>query len=829
MSFRSIAVAVLLFGLTVPGWAQEACLDCHSDPKLSVERMTGTESLTVTPDSLKGTPHEGFACTDCHADLAAVTDFPHGPVKSVACGQCHEDQLKQFMAGFFKKLNDMGYRSIPACSDCHGQHKIARRADTRKVCGLCHRAELKALEASVHGQKAAADGRPLSCTSCHEPHFKTRRGSMTSAEWRMSLVKGCMSCHSHESKDYAASRHYQQVAAGDSLAPLCIDCHGSHEVLAPTDPAAPTSVERLDNLCAQCHSGYFETLHKKDDADPKLMTCVACHTGHTTQMVSTPAGVERETVPASCVKCHTDERHKKETLAHGKVMLINTTGAEANCTQCHVYHWRRNNGTREASLKMQCQNCHVRETQEYERSGHAVARAKGHLEAPTCVTCHGERDIQKVAVGMRPRAVIDLCSRCHGNREIALKFQIKPDVVQSYKKTYHGQVYNLGYQGEEFATCVNCHGNHDIRPTNDPESLVSRQNIVKTCARCHKDANEKFVGFLSHYDPHGGATGSLSADRRVSTAERFMNALLIFVFSFFGVHTLLWFIRSAVEKRRHPRVRSPLSQRRWIRRFTPWQRILHIGLFTTFLLQASTGLPLKFSHSKAAYWIAANVLDLRHMALVHRISAAIMISVFVLHVLTLLYLSLIRRRKGVFSGPNSLMPNWTDAKEMFGHFRWFLFAGDRPRFGRWTYWEKFDYFAVFWGVFVIGSSGLVLWFPELTTRLLPGWLISLAHVVHSEEALLATAFIFTVHFFNGHLRPDKFPLDDVIFTGRESTEEIAHERPRQMDQLAALSDIDAITLRPMPHWLRRMLVTYGWIAFTLGMVLLVFILLTTVL
>ena len=123
----------------------------------------------------------------------------------------------------------------------------------------------------------------------------------------------------------------------------------------------------------------------------------------------------------------------------------------------------------------------------------------------------------------------------------------------------------------------------------------------------------------------------------------------------------------------------------------------------------------------------------------------------------------------------------------------------------------------------------MLWFPELFTQLLPGWIINLAHVVHSEEALLAVGFIFTIHFFNSHLRPDKFPFDDVIFTGRESTEEIAHERPRQMMLLTAEGHLDEKAQPPMASWLRRVLVSYGWIAFGLGMILLVFILLTTVL
>ena len=102
--------------------------------------------------------------------------------------------------------------------------------------------------------------------------------------------------------------------------------------------------------------------------------------------------------------------------------------------------------------------------------------------------------------------------------------------------------------------------------------------------------------------------------------------------------------------------------------------------------------------------------------------------------------------------------------------KWFFFKGPKPTFERWTYWEKFDFIAVFWGMFAIGGSGLMLWFPEIFGLFLPGWAFNIATIVHSDEALLATGFIFSVHFFNTHGRPEKFPMDFVIFNGQISKE-----------------------------------------------------------
>ena len=143
-------------------------------------------------------------------------------------------------------------------------------------------------------------------------------------------------------------------------------------------------------------------------------------------------------------------------------------------------------------------------------------------------------------------------------------------------------------------------------------------------------------------------------------------------------------------------------------------------------------------------------------------------------------------------------------------------AGPRPRYGRWTYWEKFDYFAVFWGIFVIGSTGLMLWFPVFFTRLLPGWLINVATIIHSDEALLATGFIFTVHFFNTHLRPEKFPMDIVVFTGRMPLVEFKRDKPAEYEALVASGQLEENLVWPYQPVVIRTFRVFAWTALGLG-------------
>ena len=174
-------------------------------------------------------------------------------------------------------------------------------------------------------------------------------------------------------------------------------------------------------------------------------------------------------------------------------------------------------------------------------------------------------------------------------------------------------------------------------------------------------------------------------------------------------------------------------------------------------------------------------------------------------------------------GSNSMVPNLQDLKDFVATMKWFVGLGPKPAYGRWTYWEKFDYLAVFWGVAIIGATGLVLWFPELFTYFLPGWMVNVATIIHSDEALLATGFIFTIHFFNTHFRPDKFPMDTVIFTGRVPLEEFKEDRPREYEELVQSGELEKLLVDPPSKSLLRKMKIFGAIALTIGILLILLI------
>ncbi len=259
------------------------------------------------------------------------------------------------------------------------------------------------------------------------------------------------------------------------------------------------------------------------------------------------------------------------------------------------------------------------------------------------------------------------------------------------------------------------------------------------------------------------------------------------------------------------------AERQFVR-FTRLQRILHICMIVSFITLALTGLTLKFSYTKWAAMLSHLFGGFESAGYIHRSAAVVMFSVFITHLVDLYRMK--RKEYGTWRalvlGPGSMVPNRRDLSEFIGTLKWFVGLGERPAYGRWTYWEKFDYFAVFWGIAVIGSTGLTLWFPVFFTRFLPGSFLNVATIIHSDEALLATGFIFTVHFFNTHLRPEKFPMDITVFTGRMPLEELKRDKPREYEALVASGKLEERMEEAYPPIVTRTIRAFAWAALAVG-------------
>ncbi len=278
---------------------------------------------------------------------------------------------------------------------------------------------------------------------------------------------------------------------------------------------------------------------------------------------------------------------------------------------------------------------------------------------------------------------------------------------------------------------------------------------------------------------------------------------------------------------KHPEdspVQEGAGERQYLR-FSRLNRLLHVIMIVSFMSLALTGMTLKFSYTGWASFLSRLFGGFETAGNVHRLAAVFMVGIFVAHIV-----DLFRRKKreygswkALLAGPDTMLPTRRDLRELIGSLKWFLHLGPRPSYGRWTYWEKFDYFAVFWGMAVIGSTGFTLWFPEFFTQFLPGSFLNIATIIHSDEALLAVGFIFTVHFFNTHLRPEKFPMDLVIFTGRMSVEEFREDKPAEYEALVRGGVLEQHLVEPYQPIVIRTIRAFAWAALATGFSIVVWI------
>ena len=207
-------------------------------------------------------------------------------------------------------------------------------------------------------------------------------------------------------------------------------------------------------------------------------------------------------------------------------------------------------------------------------------------------------------------------------------------------------------------------------------------------------------------------------------------------------------------------------------------RIQHMVLLTSCVLLILTGLPIKFHDTAWAAFMFNMMGGINNSSLFHRIGAVGLASVGLYH---LLYLILTAEGRMNFVKLILTPQDMRDSVQMISYF---LGRSEEPaRFGRFSYVEKFDYWAVYWGMVIMVGSGCLLWFETFTLTYLPKYVLDIAKEAHSDEALLATLAIIIWHFYNVHFNPRKFPMNKVWLTGRLSEEEMLEEHPLEYEEI----------------------------------------------
>jgi len=750
--------------------------------------------LAAEPQRLP-TAHGG-ECAACHGAESQVLPEGHVDTKGMdlkLCILCHKEDDPKLANTL--PLSHSHLLSGVSCFDCHGNADPPEFVGTDQ-CITCHNPD-DLVEATKDNKEANPHNSPhygpeLDCDLCHHSHepsenfcgqchdFKfvvpspmakpAKKAAISSAD-QQEQYNRCVTCHSQP-------KYTDEFAAGVHGMLSCTTCHA-----------------KIDDMAA----------HMKKEQKPILTTsCASCHEKIASLFDNDIHAVKEG---KTCQDCHTDiHTHKKLNSDKFKMAVIE------NCTQCH-------------------------DKKQYVLQGHGKAVLEGNQDAATCSDCHGLHDIASYNTdNTEPNegrsqgrvAYTAACKSCHGDEALTKRNNLSAMATVEYDETYHGKVLDIG-SPECVAGCADCHNGHNILPPNDPESTIHQSDLVKDCKQCHEGFHQRFVTYEAHPDYRDRQRYPILFWTNV-----FMIVLLVSVFLFFWAHTILWWRKSYWEKWRGQKGNlldessMPEEDKMiYVQRFSIRDRLMHILLMGSFFTLVTTGFPLKY-HGTAWAKVIVNLWGGVAMAgFFHRIAAALLIGLFTYTCwLSLRFLfpgGKVNGWLGRLFGPESLFFNLKDLDDLKGMFRWFFNRGEMPRFDRWTYWEKFDFFAVFWGMFAIGLSGLILWMPEWFSHVMPGWMINVATVVHSEEAFLAAIFIFTVHFFNNHLVPNKFPMESNIFTGRYSVSALKEERPEEYERIMAEKRLESLK-REQPGVLSHLFAAFiGIASVLLGLLLTILI------
>ncbi len=278
----------------------------------------------------------------------------------------------------------------------------------------------------------------------------------------------------------------------------CMDCHGqpgqqmtlsSGEKLSISiQPEAVTSsVHSGKLLCTDCHSSITSYPHPKVNASGRREYSIAQYD--------------------LCKKCHFDNYTKTLDSVHYQVLGSGNLSAPL-CTDCHGAHNVQSPSEPRALISQTCSKCHESIYNQYTESVHGKALTEdNNFDVPVCTDCHRSHTIEDPRTSAFRLESVQLCSNCHGDKQLMQKYNISTDVVKTYLQDFHGaSVALIGKQNKSIwvnqAVCTDCHGVHDIRAVTDPESPVIKANLVATCQSCHPDTTTNFPGaWLSHYEP----------------------------------------------------------------------------------------------------------------------------------------------------------------------------------------------------------------------------------------------------------------------------------------------------------------------------------------
>jgi cytochrome b subunit of formate dehydrogenase len=655
------------------------------------------------------------------------------------------------------------------CLVCHGNRGLTMSKGGQTV-------PLYVDEAILKESKHVA----LPCAGCH---VGFSAGEIPHAK----VIKpvNCGNCH--ETPDFAGSIH--------GVVAECQSCHESHDIRSAKDPKSAVSRNNVSGVCGKCHeealTQLFSSAHGSAPGTGKVRipSCVTCHGAH-----NIVPGVNRKGQASLCLKCHLDDPEIQKQIGYSAAFLagykksIHGAALEsgnqksATCSDCHGSHDLRRAGDPASSVNKRnilqtCSRCHSEIGTEFRESIHGTALQKGNLDSPTCTDCHGEHEIYARRDPRSPAAPgnvsVQVCGACHNSVQLSQKYGLPSQQFNSFQDSYHGLAARAG--AVEVANCASCHGIHSIKPSSDPASTVHKSNLAATCGQCHPGAGKNFARGAVHV-----VINRASESKILYWIRALYIFLIIAVVGGMFFHNLLDFIQKTRRRfavRQGKAFPEHASEVRYTR-MTLNARLQHAATLVSFFLLAITGFMLRYPD---AWW----VIPFRGMSegffairgLLHRIAGAGLLAVSIWHFFYLFTGPGRRFFRDIVAKPKDVADLWANLKYLLG------LSTVKPRFDRFSYAEKAEYWALIWGVAIMGATGIVMWFDNyfINTLTKLGWDIS--RTIHFYEACLATLAIIVWHLYFVILNPNVYPMNTTWITGSISEREMADEHPLELERL----------------------------------------------
>jgi formate dehydrogenase gamma subunit len=529
----------------------------------------------------------------------------------------------------------------------------------------------------------------------------------------------------------------------------CLDCH-SDKTMTTTNAAGRVVSLYVDaealaasihhtNSCASCHNDITDK-HPDDNLAPKPVDCARCHLESFVSYAASVHGV-----------------------AQRNHVSIGTNSAPV-CADCHGSHGVLPPDSPRSPLYFSnlagtCGRCHEQEARDVMDSVHGKAVAAGRRDAATCTDCHSEHKIEALRGSSPLKISHEICSKCHASERLNTKYNLPADRVKTFFDSYHGLAAQNG--STRAANCGSCHGFHLVLPSTDPRSSIFKDNLAATCGKCHAGASANFAQSKVHLDMDTAGGNAQWGERINWWVRRVYLALIFVVVGLMAAHNALIFGRKAAALNRRAE--------RTLTRMDASQRWQHFALAASFIALAWTGFALKFPDS----WVAHSLgMDETVRRWSHRIAGVVLLLAGAYH---LGYITASREGRRLVK---DMMPGLKDARDAAANARRLAgLGGSKPRFGRFGYAEKMEYWAVVWGTVIMGTTGLMIWFKMEVTRFLPRWVVDVATTIHYYEAILACLAILVWHFYHVIFDPDVYPMNRAVLDGRVSREWLEEEHP----------------------------------------------------